>query len=541
MGRPEDRQSGADATGDEADDPIAAIALSALRHPDTTWDAHRRVAAEIKDDALLPVLGAGASYPCRVPLASDLGWKLVEAVEDRRIPIGAAPSDYADYRGEAASTPIRPSDLGRLADLICLDRPVKIVLDELAFADRSVWPPGEELAKAHRTEPHRCAYRILARMTRERFISEAVTFNYDCHFEGALLKEGFQTTGRRRSYKQWPQRFDVVADARANAQLIPRGDFVLNKVHGCVETWRNRRSEAKDATAEEAADASIVIRWSQLLDWRGDLWAQDLFRDRARRHVLILIGFGGADPVIHSSLRAVLDEVRQESDASVSRVRVIDLHPDTLTLRLLVAAGRGTLAAGNVEQLSVAGIGLPETLLIIQSELVRLVLVEEAQARGRSAAIAEDPREALVQLSVAVPPMVRWTAALLQSTAAVVTGTAEAIDEYRDDLYVPLGATPARTLQILQTEQQLVKELLTVRDAADGLLSMGFYRKPRDPRAFIATGLEPDELQRVASDGTLRAVAERLATPDGLFAVAVAEAHGRLHFYAVETGRPVKL
>jgi len=522
-------------------DTMAGVARAAIRVEEERWKELAKLAGELKYKALLPILGAGASYPCHVPLATELGSALVGAVDAGRITVSTPPSDYAEWYGDPDADPPKRSDLGRLADLICLDNPVEVVLDELGLPDRSLWPPGEDLAKAHESEPHPCAYRILARMARERVIAETVTFNYDCHYEGALLKEGFQPTTRRRSRRQWPQRFDVVADARSNAQLIPRGEFVLNKVHGCVETWRRRRAEATDEMGRKAADASIIIRWSQLLDWRGDLWAQDLFRDRARRHVLVLIGFAGADPVIHASLRAVLDEVKADADDSEARVRVIDLRPDTLALRLLVDAGRGAEAHNLVEQISLAGSGLPETLLIILAELIKLSLGEEATARGRTAAIPDDPRDALLQLTVAAPPMMRWTAALLQSTESVVTGTAEAIDENRDDLYVPLTADPGRTLQLLQTERRLAAKLGVSLQVDDPLLGMGFHRRIRDPRVFVPTGLAPEELKAVAADGTLRDLSRRLATPRGLLPVAVATRDETLYAYAADTGQPVNI
>jgi SIR2-like domain len=523
-----------------APDTIASIAASAVRAPDGFWDAASDLASQISGKALIPVLGAGASYPCRVPLAGVLGRLLVEAVRDGRIRLAALPSDYESFNGARDCRPPDSADLGRMADLVCLERGPSVVLEELGFMDADRWPGGEALAKEHATSPHHCAYRILARMTRERFFAEALTFNYDCHFEGALLKEGFQTNARRRTTRLWPERFDVVADAATNANLLPRGDFVLNKVHGCVKTWRDRRATL-DPGERANADDAIVIRWTQLLDWRGDFWARDLFRDRARRHVLLLIGFSGNDAVIHSSLRSVLKEIRAVAEGPELRVRVIDVAPDTLTLRLLVDAGRGPGAHGQVEQLSVGAVGLAETLLIIHTQLLKLALIEEARAQGRPAAIATARREALLQLGVAAPAMMRWTTALLQGTGAARPGAGSIVDEFRNNLYVPLRGDPARSLQLLETETHLRQTLGVAPPADDPLRAAGFYRRPRDVRAFLPTGLEARELRHLAQEGELRNIAARLAVPKDLSPVAVAAAEGGLQAYSVETGERVPI
>jgi hypothetical protein len=524
-------------------DAMFAVALACSRATEADRTQAQSFADDISENALLPVVGAGASRPCAVPLASDLGWELVQAIETKRVKVTREPSDYTDFRGRREQGSDQPTDLGRVADLICMENPVAVVLDELGLRDESRWPGGEALSLQHTTHPHACAYRVLARLARERLISEALTFNFDCHFEGALIKEGFQTSGRRRGHALWPQRYDVVADARSNAHLIPRGDFVLNKVHGCVATLRRRYEEASgDPEKQRAADASIVIRWTQLLDWRGDLWARDLFRDRARRHVLVLIGFAGADPVIHSSLRAVLEEIRPDFGPQ-SRVRVIDARPNALALQLLADVGRGESGASPAKPLVVGDLGLPEVLFIVYVELLRIALEREAASRGGSTLLAaDDPRETMIQLGVVAPALSRWTTALLQSTDAVTSGTGEAIDEYRDDLYVPLTGDAARSLLALRTERLLAERMNIRLTEANALLPMGFYRKGRDPRAFIATGLAPKELQRVAADGHLREVGQRLATPDDLIPVAAAVGDGdSLHFYSLPTGERVDL
>lgn len=43
---------------------------------------------------------------------------------------------------------------------------------------------------------------------------------------------------------------------------------------------------------------TYLIIHRELLDWRHDHWAKELFQDRARSHVLAMIGYGGRDAVL---------------------------------------------------------------------------------------------------------------------------------------------------------------------------------------------------------------------------------------------------
>ena len=110
------------------------------------------------------------------------------------------------------------------------------------------------------TKVHRCAYRVLARMAKEPRASRSITH---CHYEGALLEEGQFSPRRATHQNRRPEFFTVVSDATSHASLAFRGEFVLNKVHGCVHTWRHQL-----LTDETWAAEAIIIRWSQALEHR---------------------------------------------------------------------------------------------------------------------------------------------------------------------------------------------------------------------------------------------------------------------------------
>ncbi len=173
--------------------------------------------------------------------------------------------------------------------------------------------------------------------------------------------------------------------------------------------------------------------------------------------------------------------------------------------------------------------------------MIKLTLQEAGVALGTAVSIPDDPKDALIQLAVAMPPMVRWTTALLQSTSDAHTGIRELIDERRDDLYVPLTSDPKRAILTLRAETELLSVLGVAREIGDPLVPLGFYRRERDPRAFIATGLSSEELGVVAVDGGLRKAADVLAAPRGLVPVAVALGDKGLSAYAVDTGRKVDI
>jgi hypothetical protein len=304
----------------------------------------------------MPVIGAGGSYDCGMRLAREIAEEL-----------------HAQYESDPRYDP-RPSDhdaesiktnLGAVADAIRLVRTQNEVVEAVGLDDPALWPNADDL------RGHFCAYRVLARLAREDLFSEAVTFNYDCGFEGALTDEGFLFSSRTIRGRRWHDHATVVADAKENARLEPRGALVLNKAHGCAARYRELAAQGDEKRGE-----SIVIRWSQLLDWRRDFWARDVLSERARRHVLVLFGFSGGDPVIHIALRRVLEDVYKYASHDHPRVVVVGRNPDTVTLRMLVHAGLGSTAAppGAVTHVSTESSSATAIALALLAELLTVRL-----------------------------------------------------------------------------------------------------------------------------------------------------------------------
>ena len=155
-------------------------------------------------------------------------------------------------------------NLGDMAEAVCLQNEPAVVLEALGFHEDSKWPAPDTIAA------HACAYRVLARMARERLIEETLTFNYDCHNEAACIAEGFLERDHPLSSQFWPSRYGVVATRASNTDLTRRDGFTVVKAHGCVKCWREAKPTWTPASSQSDPAEAIVIRRSQLLDWRDD-------------------------------------------------------------------------------------------------------------------------------------------------------------------------------------------------------------------------------------------------------------------------------
>jgi SIR2-like domain len=488
----------------------------------------RQLAAELSPHAVLPVIGAGASLACGSPSAGRLASELAARVNDGTIGVSPKPSDLTGVR----------KHLGKLADLVHLHHPIDLVLDQIGFRDLARWPDAEGVLAAYKTSPHPCPYRVLARMARERFIAESITFNYDCHYEGGLRKEGF-FPDRRLRHGRWPELFSVVADARTHSSVLSRGDVVVNKVHGCVDTWR--RASRVTEQDRERADNAIVIRWSQLLDWRTDWWSRDLVRDRARRHILLLIGFSGLDPVIHSTLQAVMREVLDDERRGAARIRVIDTAPNQLSLQLLTAAGRGD--DGQITRIRIPRTGSPSlaaVLLALLNELIRARLAEHARRRGFDPHLPSGNRSLDLRLAVSGPAMLRWTWGLLAKTEHGPPGL-PGLTERRDDYYIPLTVEPERTLRTFRLRDELAKELEIDSETPEQASEGAFLLAPRRGRAYMPLGLHDHEIGALSQTGILEDVGRDLFAPKGLERLVVTEKSGRFVAYSIDTGEEADL
>jgi hypothetical protein len=288
--------------------------------PQTEVNRIQQVARQLDGVPVMPVLGAGASYDCGIRLARAISQDM-----------------HAEYSADASFEP-RPSnhaairdDLGAVADAVALVKGQRGAVQMLGLDDPTLWPPADDLTG------HFCVYRVLARLAREDLFSEALTFNYDCGFEAGLKDEGFAFGPGRLRGRQWRDHVTVISDAETNARLRLRGAFALVKAHGCAARYREALLAGVPPNPEEA----IILRWSQLLDWRRDRWARDVLADRARRHVMLLFGFSGQDAVIHIALTRILEDVYRDAHVDRPRIVVVGRDPDTLTLRLLTNAGLG--------------------------------------------------------------------------------------------------------------------------------------------------------------------------------------------------------
>jgi SIR2-like domain len=505
---------------------FAQLATRASALPATDWGEIELLAAQLADHALLPLVGAGASVDCGERTARKLASDLLRKIKSGEIELVRPPADLDDAT-------VR-DDLGKIADTVGLEHPPEIALEALGFGDRGVWPTPADVLRDFNRRTHECVYRVLARMAKERLLAEGATFNYDCHFEGGLLKEGFFVSTRGTRHSRWPELFTVVADAETHASVVRRGEFVLNKLHGCAETWR-RTFPTKGRTATEA----IVIRWSQLLDWREDQWARDFFRDRCRRHVMLLLGFSGLDPVIHSTLQAVLREVG--GAAGPSRLRAIDVEPEKLTLKMLLEAGRTSVddVLAIRVQLDLA-VRLAATLLLLHALLVRNRLA--ALTAGADLYLPPGRSEFLIRIAVSGPAMLRWTWAVL----AAVEGAhgLAGLRERRDDYYIPLTAEPERTLRAFQLRDEAAARLGVASDATAYTDDGSFLISARTGKAFMPLGLYGHEALALKSGRPpdVRTLRDALKGPAELDRFILAkDEDDKLYAVSIDTGTELYL
>jgi hypothetical protein len=457
---------------------LAEHITSACGLPQDAVETLRRLAVQLDRRAVIPLIGAGGSYDCGVPLARDVAKELYEAyTRDAESP----PSD-ADGLQE---------DLGAVADLIGLAGEQKDIVDALGLEDEQQWPAAGGFSE------HFCVYRVFARLAREGVFQEALTFNYDCAFEAALRHEGFLFGSATVRGEAWRDHATVVADAASNASLWPRGAFVLFKVHGSAERYRERLGKR----GESPQDA-IVIRRTQLLDWRRDLWARDVLSERARRHVLLLIGFSGQDPVIHVGLTRVLEEVYEAAPGDEPRVVVLDRNPDALMLKLLIKAGRGGRPANakseEVTQFGTAEATTTGAALVLLAELLALRL--ESALRFNGVRLPAETGARLAALIVAAPTMLQWTFLLGSGSADREWFQRANAEQAAEHAYIPLTDDRFATAELLSARRALREGFGLKHDETVGeaLAGHGFVVKPGAGRAFLPVRLSGDELAAAA-------------------------------------------
>jgi SIR2-like domain len=460
------------------------------------------LAKQLEPLAVVPLLGAGASYDCGMRLA----W---EVAKDLNV----------QYEGNHGSPPIPDDhpkwheDLGRVADAIGLAHEPRAAVDEVGFDEAELWPAQGELT------PHFCGYRILARMAREDMLEEAITFNYDCGFEEGLQQEGFQLGRTSAVGGRWLDHATVVADHATHCRPRRRGAFVLSKAHGCAARYRETETPGGDAWK------SIIVRWSQLLDWRTDFWARDVFADRARRNVLLLIGFSGQDPVIHAALNQILRELNEFDVFESPRIVVLDTQPKNLALQMLIKEGKGGFeherAITHIE-VDKAKEGLTEILTLLFAEMLAKRIEPTLVRVGVE--LPSNSEERLVSLIVSTPAAMRWAFMIRRSDPQRDAGQRINLEQAASNGYVPQTADPyTAAYSMLMREKLRTKLNLPSGETIDeAIAGKGFVLAPQLGKAYLPTGLRPRELGEVAPSAVSKA-GRQLDVPKGLDCIAVGE------------------
>lgn len=465
----------------------------------------RRLARQLDRVAVLPMLGAGASFDCGMRLASELAGEMYGNYIRHR-PKRALPEKHEGWN----------EDLGRVADAIALTANQRTAVNALGLNDHTQWPGRKQV------RPHFCGYHVLARMAREGMLQEAISFNYDCGFEAALGQEGFQLGSSAASGGEWLDHTTVVVDHATHCEPQRRGAFVLNKVHGCAEHYR--RVLARNKPKSKPWEA-IVLRWSQLLDWRTDFWARDVLADRARRNVLLLIGFSAQDPVIHVALTRVLEELYRANRTDVPRVVVLDTMPQSLSLKMLIKAGCSYqkppadavthIKADEKERL---------TAVIVALFVEMLVQRLTPALRGEGTGVPKGQEQRLALLMVSTPIALRWSYLLGRPDPRREEGQRINLEQAADRGYVPMTAVPHAAARSVRLRRELREKvgLGAYESIGEAIDNFGFVVANSWGRAYLPTGMSVKELERIDRPALLR-VREALPRPPGLDAVLVAQ------------------
>ncbi|MDX6585641.1 MAG: hypothetical protein QOI31_114 [Solirubrobacterales bacterium] len=474
--------------------------------PLDTQNKVRELAKQINHKAVLPLVGAGASFDCGSISAKDLAHLVARSYRSLIPDTATHPSDLASAEAEGA--------LGVVADALFHRTTQEAVVDALSLDDTGVWPGVDDFPE------HFCPFRVLARLAREGLLPEAITLNYDQAFERGLQDEGFQFAPSAARGRRWLDHASVIADREANASIERRGAFALTKAHGCVAEFRRRtRNLARSRpplarTSKRGPWDSIVVRRGQLLDWRTDFWARDVLADRSRRNVILLLGFSGSDPVINATLTRILDEVA--AGGTAPRVVVIDHCPDTVALEGLIDAGRGRgVGLAGVEVIGSGGTTMTAILLALAAEWVSLRLKPAAQELG--IALPSAVSELVPELSVAAPCMLRWSYQLAPLDAEVDLAQDINLERAARKGYVPLTVFPFRTARLLAMRRSVRSWLgLSSPETVTEATRHGSFVVDRgSSQAYLPVDIKIDRLRSIPPS-TWRRAAETMDAPRDL-------------------------
>ena len=487
--------------------------------PETALDDIRKLVQQLEGKNVLPLVGAGGSYDCGMPLAAKIGEELL--------------ADYLnnpDYQPHAAEL---TGDMADVAEAIWAKAGQKAVVDALGIPEPALWPD------AHDIPEHFCAYRILARLAREGFYSAAVTLNYDCAYESALRNEGYLLARDSTAGANWNDHVSLIVDARSENDPRTTGSFILRKLHGCAQHYRYE--VARGATDEP--EQRIVVRRAQLTHWRADEWARDYLRLAARGSILLLLGFAARDAIITGELTSLLEDVYAHEDMSgTPRVIVVNHEPDTAPLRGIIKVGLGGAesADDHVTQIRTSPT-TTATMLALLTETVRHYLQPEMTDLGYDP--PEDLDARISSLTLAAPVMLRWAYLLRRPPSGSFNELANLHSAARRG-YVPLRADPETAVRALTTRAELRAALgyTTDESTREALANHGFVTDATNGKAYLPCGLDFDTLRGGARPaGELEMTRETLDWPKGLDCVLVAEDAGGWRGINLDSGHEVSV
>jgi hypothetical protein len=511
--------------------PLSDHLNAAVGLPTEQLRAIRELATQVEDSALLPLIGSGASIDCGARTVTQLSKRLLRGYR-AQVPRDRWPTNVDEREKNV--------DLGNFADAILQSAGQRAVVEALGLRNEDQWPSVDAVPD------HFCGYRILARLARESLISEAITFNYDCCFERGLKDEGFQLGPHGpQGNKQWPDRATIVSDAETNALIERRGTFVLTKPHGCAARYRRQRLKGlfdgeRPEQETERPEQDIVICRSQLLDWRDDLWARDVVTEKARRHVVLLLGFSGADPVINATVTRALEDVGIGGAGPDPRVVAIDHDPETVALRGLVAAGSVNRApSSKVTALCTEGSSITAVLIVFLAELLGRKLRIAAAVKGYE--LPNRSEQLIAEMVLIAPTTLRWTFLLHPQTGGDSYAQWANFEQARN-AYVPLASAPTCVVRALRGRRRLRQHLGLGRDEGveEASRNGAFIADPEKGKAFLPTGLEIEDILNLRPEN--RAVAKgMLDAPRHLEPILVGETNGKFQGVALHSGEPVTI
>jgi hypothetical protein len=433
------------------------------------------LADQLPVPAILPVVGAGASWDCGVRIASEIGEDLL--------------ADYlvnSDYEPHDAT--LTKQDLADIAERIFERKGPERVVQDLGFPEERHWRPAALMGE------HFCVYCVLARMVREGFLDEAFGFNYDCGAEAGLEAEGF-LYGEATPGPEWVDYARVVADERAIVEMRSQG-YLLVKAHGCAVRYRERAAEDQFAAAE-----GIVVRRQQLEDWKNPGWSLNAFRSSAEKKALLLIGFSGQDPKFSAELGQILTAVyKANPGAGLPRLVAIDLDPSTQAIEQLISIGLNGEEApvGVATRVCTEGSTATAAMLALLAEMIALRLHAEAQAQGVELPSELDSR--LASMVVTVPTMLRWAflssgrsdESFIQLTNLMATRG-----------YVPVTKHATKSVKLMAARTTLRSRLgLTEPEkSAEAVADDGFIVDPSSGAAYMPVAIEQEKLAATCRQG----------------------------------------